>query len=71
MSVPPNDRSAYVEQMARELGIVLPPDELAKVAAMFGNLARAASLLREAEPVELDESIIAAAVFRPSAGETK
>jgi Protein of unknown function (DUF4089) len=68
MTQTPNDHAAYVEQMARQLGIVLPPDELAKVAGYFANLARAASQLKEAESSELDEFTIAAGVYRATDG---
>jgi 1-carboxybiuret hydrolase subunit AtzG-like len=66
MSLSINDRSAYVREMANELGIVLPPEDLPKVAGVLSNLARAAGLVRDAN---LDESTLAAPVFRPSAGD--
>ena len=66
MSLPMNDRSAYVSEVAKELGIVLSPDDIAKVAAMLSNTARAAGLVRDAN---LDEAILAAPVFSPLAGD--
>ena len=59
------DHGAYVAQMARQLGIELPEAELARVAFMFGLLARSAAQLREAG---VAEETLPAALFRPGDG---
>ena len=51
--------------MARQLGIELPEAELARVAFMFGLLARSAAQLREAG---VAEETLPAALFRPGDG---
>lgn len=55
-------RNEYIKQTACRLGIDLPPDELMRVIAVFGNLERAAALVAMAD---LPDDTIAAGVFRP------
>ena len=63
-----SDHSAYVLQMAQQLGIELPAADLGRVAFMFGLLARSAAQLREAG---VEEETLPAALFRPADGDGK
>jgi hypothetical protein len=65
MSFQPDDRTDYVMQMARELGILLRPEDVPRVAGTLAHMARAAAQLREAG---LDQDTLPAPVFRPGAG---
>jgi hypothetical protein len=65
---PQDDRALYVAQMAKELGIVLPPEDIGRVAGILGNLARAAAQLRQAD---LGEDTLPAAIFQPITEHTK
>jgi hypothetical protein len=60
-----NDRSEYIAQMARQLGLDLPEQEVARVKMVFANLERAADLLRD---TEMSDDTMAAAVFTPWPG---
>jgi hypothetical protein len=60
-----DDQTEYILQMARKLGIALPNEELVRIKAVFGNLERAAALVRDAS---LPDDTIAAAVFRAERG---
>jgi 1-carboxybiuret hydrolase subunit AtzG-like protein len=62
MASPQEDRSTYVTEMARELGIVLRAEDVGRIAGIFGNLARVAAQLRQAE---LGEDTLPAPVFQP------
>lgn len=57
-----DDRTQYILQMARELGLTVPPEEFPRVKAMLGVLEGAAAQLRDAS---LRGDTIAAAIFRP------
>jgi hypothetical protein len=61
----PSERAQYIANMARQLGIALPEEEMARVQGVFANLERAAELLRD---TEIGDETIAAAVFCPRPG---
>lgn len=65
--MPDNDRTAYVIQMAQELGIELRPEDIPRVAGTLVHMARAAAQLRDAG---LDPDTLPAPVFHPAAGKT-
>jgi hypothetical protein len=59
------DKTGYIENVAQQLGLGLPPEELARVKLVFGNLERAAAHLRD---TPIADDIVAAAVFSPGPG---
>jgi hypothetical protein len=66
--MPEYDRTQYILQMAHELGLSVPEEEIARVTAVFGVLEAAAGRVRDAS---LRGDTIAAAVFRPEQGSKK
>jgi hypothetical protein len=66
--MPEYDRTQYILQVAHQLGLSLPEEEIARVTAMFGVLEAAAGRVRDAS---LHGETIAAAVFRPEQGSKK
>jgi Protein of unknown function (DUF4089) len=59
--MPDDDRMQYILQMARELGLTVPEEEMPRVKAMLGVLEGAAAQVGKAS---LRSDTIAAAVFR-------
>jgi hypothetical protein len=57
-----DDRTEYILQMARQLGLTLPPEEIGRVKAVLANLERAAAQVRDAS---LSGDTVGAAVFCP------
>ena len=58
-----NDSDEYLVQTVRLLGLKPGAQEMARAAAMFGHLARAAAQVRS---VSLPDETISAAVFDPT-----
>jgi Protein of unknown function (DUF4089) len=63
-----SDSTQYLLQMAHELGLSLPQDEMERVKAVFGVLEGAAAQVRDAP---LGAETIAAAIFSPVHGPKK
>ena len=60
--MPEHDPTRYILQMAHQLGLSVPDEELPRVKAMLGVLEGAAAQVRNAS---LRGDTIAAAIFRP------